>query len=64
MNAQLTFTDLERAGTDAGTLWDAHYNEVEIAAGSTRDKAARVALATELKRLNQLHTEYFGEKAA
>jgi hypothetical protein len=45
-------------------LWDAHYREVETAAGSTPDKATRVAFAAELKRLNQLHAEYFGEVAA
>lgn len=64
MNDQLTFADLEHAGTDAGALWDAHYREVETAAGSTPDKATRVALAAELKRLSQLHAEYFGEVAA
>jgi hypothetical protein len=64
MNALLTFADLERAGTDAGALWDAHYSEVETAAGSTQDKTMRIELVAALKRLNQLHAEYFGEVTA
>lgn len=64
MSEQLTFADLERAGTDAGALWDAHYREVEFAAEVARDVATRKAFAADLKQLNQLHAEYFGEAAA
>ena len=62
MSARLTFNELARAGTDAGKLWDAHYWEVERAVPA--NEAAAKAQAAELKRLDRLHADYFGEVAA
>lgn len=59
----LTVSALERAGTDAGALFDAHRREIEQAAECTPDKAIRCALADDLKDLDTLHAEYFGGEA-
>jgi hypothetical protein len=60
----LTFEALERAGIDAGAVWDAAYAEIYEALGRSHDFGTKEHFRKELVRLNRLHAEYFGPEAA
>lgn len=67
MNAQLSYRDLENAGTDAGALWTAHHDEAErnvAMAEAARDAVNLPGLKRQLDRLNKMHGEFFGDGAA
>ncbi len=60
MSAVPTFAELERAGADAGAVIDSAEWELERAIPMAANKAARCALADDLKRVQRLREVYFG----